>query len=176
VFRSMRLVLSLVMIGCAQHVAPFAPTGSQPMMRNAGANSIKPAESVTAFVKLKNELYTADGYPSEFTVYYSYRLNPFWHKEAEACVKQGREFDTKVVYNHIKEGPQIRFVAKLGNPPFRSCFLTSAHRAVTFHGMVFDPNAHFHAIYRAELESDGRYRVLLCAHGGGNKETCDSRV
>lgn len=141
-------------------------------MPNAGSNSIKPAESVTAYVKFKNDAYIPNHYPSELTVYWSYHANPFWHKAAEACVKQGREFDTNVVFNHVKEGPQLMFVARVANPPFGSCFLNGGERKVVFHGMVFDPNAHFEATYRLKNFGDD---VELCAHGGGNKRVCDTR-
>ena len=99
--------LTLAMVGCAQHVTPFAPTGSQPTTSGGRAIAVKPAESVTAYVTFKN----VTGHFVVVTVYWSYAANPFWHVEVENCLQGEAEFHTKVVYNHIKEGPQIRFRA-----------------------------------------------------------------
>lgn len=158
------LVLTLAMVGCAQHVTPFAPVTSQPTASNAGASAAKPADSVTAHVQYKNDTL----HNSIFTVYWSYAANPIWHVEVQECVKSYSEFDTKVVYNHVKEGPQIKFSAEkavndtcLGNP--------IAHRAVTFRSMIFDPDASFYARYTHPTG------WKLCAHGGGNKEVCDDK-
>lgn len=146
-------------------MTPLAPTGLQPAISNAGPNAAKPADSVTANVQYKNDTL----HSSIFTVYWSYAANPIWHVEVQQCVKRLTEFDTKVVYNHVKEGPQIKFSAEktvsdtcVGNP--------IAHRAVTFRSMIFDPDASFYARY-THPSSLG---WALCAHGGGNKQVCHS--
>jgi hypothetical protein len=48
-------------------------------MPNAGAIAAKPAESVTAHVTLKNDVFIPGNPPVEFTVYWSYAANPFCH-------------------------------------------------------------------------------------------------
>jgi hypothetical protein len=140
-------------------------------MPNAGAIAARPAESVTANVTFKNDVLIPGRPPVEFTVYWSYAANPFWHVEVRQCVNPGDVFDTKVVYNHIKEGPQIKFGAA-----FR-CFIPGAHKTVAFHSMIFDPSAHFHARYRAEYNfTTEHFRFELCAHGGGNNEVCHGDI
>ncbi len=154
------LLLALAMVGCAQHVTPIAETGSQPMMQNVGAIAAKPAEPVHAYVEYKNE----DLEPSLFAVQWSYAANPFWHLELEKCVRVGDRFDTQVVYNHIKEGPQIKFDV------IRSCqAFGKLPRTVSFHAINFDPSAHFHVEFRFDEKT---YHRSLCARGGGNKKVC----
>ena len=157
--RLIRLMLSLAMVGCAQHVTPFAAPDAQPAMVNAEANAEKPADSVVAYVQYKNE----DLQPSIFAVQWSYASNPFWHLEVEKCVGSGDEFDAQVVYNHIERGPQIKFDA------IRTCdAFGKIPRTVKFYGIKFDPNAHFHVKF-VDNKKGGR---SLCASGGGNDEVC----
>lgn len=157
--RLFALFLTLAMFGCAQGVTPSAPTGSQ-------ATTVKPADSVTAYVTFKN----VTGQFVIFTVYWSYAANPFWHVEVEKCLQGESEFHTKVVYNHIKEGPQIRFRAVSTFDAHPRCGPKLAtSRTVTFRAMIFDPNAHFHTDYFRSTKGH-----TLCARGGGNKEECHS--
>lgn len=162
------LVLTLAMVGCGQHVTPFASAGSQPAMPNSEALAAKPAESVTAYVAYKND--TTD--PAVFTVQWSYAANPLWHLEVERCVNPGKVFDTKVVYNHIQRGPQIRFVADHLNNPCGDIFHIT-DRAIVFRSMNFYPDAHFDVETRFKRPGD---LFTLCAQGGGNKQVCTSRL
>ncbi|MGA8532976.1 MAG: hypothetical protein WB615_02570 [Candidatus Tumulicola sp.] len=166
-FRLICLVLTLAMVGCAQRVTPFAPTGSQSTIPNARAITARPADSVTAYVKIKNSTLRF----AKFTVYWSYAANPIWHVEASRCLRSGDEWDTQVIYNHIKGGPQIRFEAAVEVADARTCFLPAEVRTVTFRGMLFEPNAHFHARLKQFFTPTSDY-FTLCAHGGGNKEEC----
>lgn len=157
------LVVTLAMVGCAQHATPFAPAGSQTTMLSAGAKAVKP-ESVAAYVAFKNE--TSEF--SELKIEWSYAANPFWHEEGHFCIFRGKEFDTKVVYNHIKEGPQIRFS---GSETATCGPKSHTTRTVVFRAMNFDPDAHFQVEYRSKPRSTWE----LCARGGGNKDVCDTR-
>lgn len=158
-------LLTLAMAGCAQYVAPVAPTGLQSTVPNARAGAAKPAESVYAHVAFRNET-------NEFsllTVYWSYAANPFWHEEVRKCVLPGHGADTRVVYNHIKQGPQIKFRADSTFWPCVNQPLSA--RTVAFHAINFTPDAHFQVEYRSKPNDD----FALCARGGGNKEVCHSR-
>jgi hypothetical protein len=166
--RPISLCLALAMVGCAQHVTPFASTASQPTMPNAGAIAIKPAESVTAYVAFKNDTLNA----SEFFVYWSYAANPFWHQEVRACILPGGKFDTKIAYNHIKEGPQIKF-GTITALSYDGCpWAGASPLTVAFHRMNFDPDAYFDVDYRFKRQG---LVYTLCARGGGNNEVCHSR-
>ncbi len=141
-------------------------------MPNVGAAAAKPAESVTANVAFQNDVFIPGNRPVEFTVYWSYAANPFWHVEVQRCVKPGAVFDTKVVYNYIKDGPQIKFGAS-----YPCSIITGNHRAVTFRSMIFDPNAHFHVRYRSEYDFNiERFKFEMCARGGGNNEVCHGDI
>jgi hypothetical protein len=164
VFRVICLVLAFTIVGCAQHVTSFAPTGSQTTMLSSGANAVEPAGSVSAHVALKNQ--TSE--MAELKIEWSYAADPFWHEEARFCLFPGRGWDTKVVFNHIEWGPQIRF----SGADTATCGPKShTTRTVVFRAINFDPDAHFEAVYR----SPSQHHWTLCAHGGGNKEVCDSR-
>lgn len=152
------------MVGCAQPLTPFSPTGSQPTVPNARAIAVKPADSVTAYVTYRNE----SGGESFFTVYWSYAANPFWHEENEACIRRDGVYKTRVVYNHIKQGPQIKFKATYASGCARKALSV---RSVLFRAMNFTPDAHFEATYQP-LPNDN---WKLCAHGGGQKEVCDDK-
>ena len=166
-FRLICVVLTLAMVGCARGVTPFAGAGGQSPAANAGAIAGRPADSVTADVKIRNSSLRL----AKFTVYWSYAANPVWHVQASRCVRSGDEWDTQVVYNHIKAGPQIRFEAAVEVADARTCFFPAEVRTVTFRGMVFDPNAHFHVRLNQHFTPTSDY-FRLCAVGGGNKEEC----
>jgi hypothetical protein len=166
VSRLICLVLTLAMVGCAQHVTPLAPTSLQPSMPNAGATAANPADSATAYVTFHNRVDDK----TEFTVYWSYAADPIWHVEAHKCLQPGDVWHTQVVYNHIKRGPQIRFEAAAFSQYHRLCAFPEHIRTVTFHKINFTPDAHFDVRLRHYLGG-----LELCAHGGGNKEVCDLR-
>lgn len=172
VSRAICFVLTLAMVGCAQQLTPFGPTGSQSAMPNARAIAVKPAGSVVAHVVFRNQVFTKYNDPAELTVYWSYAANPFWHVEIRRCVKPGDELRADVVYNHIKEGPQIKFGAQIGDGVDGKCGLYGVkHRAVLFRTMNFEPDAHFQVEYK--VSNFKPFIYSLCAHGGGNKEVCD---
>jgi hypothetical protein len=167
VSRLISLFLTFAIVGCAQRATPFAPNGSPPMTSSAGAIAVKPADSVTAYVTFKN----VTGHFTVVTVYWSYAANPFWHVEVEKCLQGEAEFHTKVVYNHVKEGPQIRFRAVSTFDAHPRCGPKLAtERTITFRAMNFDPDAHFHVDYFKAAKEH-----ILCAGGGGNKEICHSQ-
>ena len=167
--RYILLVCALIMAGCSQRAVPFASTSSQPTLQKIAA---KPTESLVAHVVFKNDTRGYSKSSSEFTVYWSYAANPFWHVEVQRCVKPGAVFDTKVVYNYIKDGPQIKFGAS-----YPCSIITGNHRAVTFRSMIFDPNAHFHVRYRSEYDFNiERFKFEMCARGGGNNEVCHGDI
>ena len=173
--RYVLLTLALAMVGCAQHAVPFAATGSQPTMPNAGATAARPAESVIAHVAFKNEAFNPAGYSTEVAIYWSYAANPLWHVQLRECVKPGDEIHTDVVYNHITSGPQIKFTTELASKEIFHCSLFRAgHRAIAFHSMIFDPDARFHVVYRSTVDYRRRKLedVTLCARGGGHNEVC----
>lgn len=165
-YRSLCFLLIFAMAGCAQHAAPFVPTNSQAATSNAGTNAMQPADSVTAHLLLRNHT----NKQVKFFIEWSYHADPFWHTEQEVCVYPGREYPTKIVYNHLKWGPQIQFKAAVNIGICSPDILTL--RKVFFRGMNFDPDAHFQVTYFKPPY--GRpHDWTLCAHGAGNKETCD---
>lgn len=161
-FRLLCLALALGIAGCAQQGTLLAPTGSQPSLPNAGFLKDKPDQDVVANVHYTNDTSAA----SEFTVYWSYRTIPFiWHEETHYCVQPGGQFDTGVVYRHIREGPQIRFVASAR----RDCHTWNFHHDIelTFREMDFKhPEENLYVSYREPKKFE------LCAKGAGNKEVC----
>lgn len=158
------LVVTVAMVGCAQHATSFAPTGPQATMLSAMASDVNPADGVSAHIAYRNQTSEI----SEFKIEWSYAANPLWHEEQRFCVFPGRGWDTRIVYNHIKWGPQIRF----SGAATATCGPVShTTRTVVFRAMNFDPDAHFQVEYRSR-PNDG---WELCARGGGNKEVCQSR-
>jgi hypothetical protein len=162
--RLISFVLVFAMAGCAQHSTPLIPTDSQSTMPSAA----KPADSLTANVTLRNE----SGDKTEFTVYWSYAINPIWHVEATKCLEPGQTWNTQVVYHPGKffRGPQIRFEAAVFSFLHKVCAFPEHVRTLTFHGINFTPDAHFHGF--VDRAHGG---IRFCAHGGGNKEICDWR-
>jgi hypothetical protein len=160
--RLLCLVLTLVIAGCAQQGTSLAPTGLQPTVPSAGSITAKPDQAVIANVHFKNDTPNA----AVFAVYWSYRANPFWHEEVRYCVNSGGQFDTGVVYKHIREGPQIRFLASAR----RDCGTFNFHHdiEITFREMNFErPEADLHVQYRYPND-----KFKLCARGAGNNEVC----
>jgi hypothetical protein len=163
--RLLSLALSLAFVGCAEHVAPVTPAGSEQAMSQVRVTTPKPADKVTAFVEFKNTTPEV----AELSVYWSYAASPIWLLEARRCVGSGNTFDTKVPYSHIKEGPQIRFVA---TPFLQHCDrIPPFWRTVSFYKMNFDPFADFYADF--QYIHHGKFK--LCAHGAGNHQACDPK-
>lgn len=162
VMRPVCLGLTLAVVGCAQQITAFGPTASQSATANARAIAARPAESVTADVLLSNDTPNA----AVFTVYWSYRAHPLWHVEAERCVAAGVPFLAKVVYNHPRDGPQIKFEAAIRGI---TCDKKGSyeHRTVTFREIDLYGNPHFEGGYVH------KGYIQLCVRGGGNNETCD---
>jgi hypothetical protein len=129
---------------------------------------VKPADTVYAYIAYKNDTLNA----SEFFVYWSYAAHPLWHKEVEACILPGGGFDARIGYNHITWGPQIKFGAITALAYDRCPWHGVIPITVAFHGMNFDPDAHFHVEYRFKRPT----HYTLCARGGGNAEVCHSRT
>ena len=163
VMRLVCLGLTLAIVGCAQQITAFDPTASQSAKANAGAIAAKPAESITADVRLSNDTPNA----AVFTVYWSYRAHPLWHVEAERCVAAGVPFFTTVVYNHPREGPEIRFEAVVRGI---TCDKkrSDERRIVTFREI----DLYAHRRFEGKYVHKGHYE--LCVRGGGNKDTCDN--
>lgn len=155
--------LTLAIVGCSQQITSFGPTASPSATARARAIAAKPAETLTAHVLLKNDTANA----AQFTIYWKYRTYPFWHVEAERCVEAGAPFLTKVVYNHPREGPQIRFEATVRGITCDKR-LTYERRTVTFH----ETDLYVDRRFEGEYEFTGHY--ALCVRGGGNPNTCDN--
>src|SRR5579863_4006059 len=162
VVRLVCLGLTFAIVGCAQQITAFGPTASQSTTANARAIAAKQAESITADVLLSNDTPNA----AVFTVYWSYRTHPLWHLEAERCVAAGVPFLTTVVYNHPREGPQIRFEAAVRGI---TCDKkrSDERRIVTFR----ETDLYVDRRFEGEYVHKGYYK--LCVRGGGNNETCD---
>lgn len=156
--RPVCLSLTLAMVGCAQQITAVGPMTSQ----SATANVAKPAESITADVLLSNDTPNA----AVFTVYWSYRSHPLWHVESERCVAAGVPFFTTVVYNHPREGPQIKFEAAVRGV---TCDKNRSdeRRTVTFR----ENDLYADRRYEGGYVHKGYYQ--LCVRGGGNNQTCD---
>lgn len=170
------LVLLLVMVGCVQRATPFVPTGSQAAIPNAGpaatkSAAAKPADFVVAHVAFKNEAFHS-GYHTEFTVYWSYAANPFWHVQLRECVEPGHEVHADVIYHHIKNGPQIKFSAEIVSKDFLCTLFRGGYRDIAFHKMNFTPDADFHVVYQKPSGKQTK-EAKLCARGGGNAQVCD---
>jgi hypothetical protein len=160
------LILAFALASCAQHVNPYAPIGAQSTMPNIGAIATKPDDFPTAYVDFKNESES----PTLFTVYRSYHEDLLWHEVAEKCVHAGDTWSTKVDYDHHGWEPQIRFVSTLLSKLSKTCSWTSAHRALSFHQIVFT-HGPFEVRFRQFIE-ERRIVEELCGRGYGWNEVC----
>ena len=128
---------------------------------------------MVAHVAFKNEAYPG-GYDTEYTLYWSYAANPFWHVELRECVEPGHEVHADVVYKHIERGPQIKFSAELASTGFLCTLLRGGYRAIAFHKMDFTPDAELsRSVPKTPRQANKGNDVVR--RGGGNDEVCDDK-
>ena len=177
--RIIRVVLVLVLVGCAQNVTSFAPNGLQSTTPNAGATRAKPNDEVVVHVAFKYENKQPGQRHSEFTIYTSYNHEP-WFVRTRECVKPGDTVLTDVYYREPNKVQQIKFSAEVAtNYIFKCDPIRVGYRSLAFHSIDLEGgSAHFHVTYDVVNQvvhgrPEGHFK--LCAIGGGWNERCDDR-